>query len=118
MYRIRKSFQFSASHQLFGLPKNHPCTRLHGHNYEVMIELASATLNETGFVIDYRELSEFKDYIDNNLDHRHLNDVLGEDDTTAERIANHLYHWAKVKWPEVSAVSVSETSKTWAEFRP
>lgn len=118
MYRIRKSFQFSASHQLQGLPDDHPCTRLHGHNYEVIVELASDTLNSTGFVRDYRELSEFKQYIDNTLDHRHLNDVLGENNTTAEKIAFHLYTWCNNRWPEVSAVSVSETPKTWAEYRP
>lgn len=118
MFRIRKSFQFSASHQLFGLCDSHPCSRLHGHNYEVIVELASETLNSTGFVRDYRELSEFKNYIDNTLDHRHLNDVLGDDGTTAERIAKHLYTWCKSRWDEVSAVSVSETPKTWAEYRP
>lgn len=118
MYRIRKSFQFCASHQLQGLPDDHPCTRLHGHNYEVMVELTSASLNQTGFVRDYRELSALKEYIDNTLDHRHLNDVLGADNTTAERIAKHLYDWCKVRWAEVSAVSVSETPKTWAEYRP
>lgn len=118
MFRIRKSFQFSASHQLLGLPDSHPCSRLHGHNYEVIIELSSSTLNSTGFVRDYRELADFKHYIDDHLDHRHLNDVLGADNTTAERLAEHLYQWSKKLWPEVSAVSVSETPKTWAEFRP
>ncbi|WED22193.1 6-carboxytetrahydropterin synthase QueD [Vibrio sp. JC009] len=118
MYRIRKSFQFCASHQLQGLPEDHPCTRLHGHNYEVIVELASETLNSTGFVRDYRELSPLKEYIDNNLDHQHLNDVLGADNTTAERIAKHLYTWCSERWPEVCAVAVSETPKTWAEYRP
>ncbi|WP_413111439.1 6-carboxytetrahydropterin synthase QueD [Thaumasiovibrio sp. DFM-14] len=118
MFRIKKSFSFSASHQLHGLPQSHPCTRLHGHNYEVIVELASDTLNETGFVRDYRELSEFKCYIDDAIDHRHLNDVLGEDNTTAERLAQHFYEWCHSRWPEISAVAVSETPKTWAEYRP
>ena len=118
MYRIRKSFQFCASHQLRNLPDDHPCTRLHGHNYEVIVELASATLNQSGFVRDYRELSDLKSYIDDQLDHRHLNDVLGIDNTTAERIAKHLFELCYARWPEVAAVSVSETPKTWAEYRP
>jgi len=83
-----------------------------------MVELASDTLNQAGFVRDYRELSAFKNYIDDNLDHRHLNDVLGDDNTTAERLAKHLYEWCSDRWPEVCAVSVSETPKTWAEYRP
>ena len=41
MFRIRKEFHFSASHQLTHLPDDHQCARLHGHNYIVVIELAA-----------------------------------------------------------------------------
>ena len=118
MYTIRKEFHFSASHQLKQMPDGHPCARLHGHNYVVVIELKSERLDQYGFVRDYLELKAFKDYIDDTLDHRHLNEVLGDECTTAERLARHLYDWARARWPEVSAVSVSETPKTWAEYRP
>jgi len=118
MYRITKEFHFSASHQLFGLPDDHQCARLHGHNYVVVIELASQTLNAHGFVRDYLELAPLKRYIDDELDHRHLNEVLGDDCVTAERMAKHLYDWCAARWPETVAVKVSETPKTWAEYRP
>ena len=118
MYTITKEFHFSASHQLFGLPEGHQCARLHGHNYIVVVELRASELNEHGFVRDYLDLAPLKRYIDDELDHRHLNDVLGDDMVTAERMAKHFYDWCRAKWPEVSAVKVSETPKTWAEFRP
>jgi 6-pyruvoyltetrahydropterin/6-carboxytetrahydropterin synthase len=41
MYTIAKRFAFSASHVIGGLPTDHPCARLHGHNYEVEV-LAAA----------------------------------------------------------------------------
>ena len=118
MYTITKEFHFSASHQLFGLPEGHQCARLHGHNYIVVVELRAPELNEHGFVRDYLDLAPLKRYIDDELDHRHLNDVLGDDMVTAERMAKHFYDWCRAKWPEVSAVKVSENPKTWAEFRP
>ena len=118
MYRITKDFAFSASHQLTGLPEHHPCTRMHGHNYIVQVELSAADLNEHGFVRDYLELSELKAFIDDALDHRHLNDVFGHGAVTAEFLAKTLYDWCRARWPEVSAVRVSETPKTWAEYRP
>lgn len=118
MYRITKEFHFSASHQLKGLPATHQCARLHGHNYVVVVELSAETLNEHGFVRDYLELSPLKRYIDDELDHRHLNDVLGDDTVTAEHLAKHFYDWCKLRMPETSAVKVSETPKTWAEYRP
>lgn len=117
MYIIKKEFSFSASHQIKGLPSDHPCSRLHGHNYRVEVVLSSATLDSVGFVRDYRELSAFKNYLDETVDHYHLNDVLGDDCVTAEQMARFFYHWCKGKWPEVCAVRVSETPKTWAEYR-
>lgn len=117
MYIIHKEFHFSASHILHGLPDDHPCSRLHGHNYIVEVELASETLDSAGFVRDYRELDALKRYIDVTLDHRHLNDVLGENNTTAEQIAKFLYDWSKAQWAEVVAVRVRETPKTCAEYR-
>jgi 6-pyruvoyltetrahydropterin/6-carboxytetrahydropterin synthase len=118
MYIIAKRFAFSASHVIGGLPAQHPCAQLHGHNYEVEVVLISRELDAVGFVRDYRELAELKEFIDDNLDHRHLNDVLGHDQTTSETIAKWLYDWCKLRWPEVAAVRVSETPKTWAEYRP
>ena len=118
MYRITKEFAFCASHQLVGLPETHQCSRLHGHNYAVVVELASPTLDAHGFVRDYGELKVLKDYIDGTLDHRHLNNVLADDMVTAEKLAKHLYDWCISRWAETAAVRVSETPKTWAEYRP
>lgn len=115
MFKISKQFAFSASHQLTGLGSDHPCARLHGHNYVVTVHLKSEQLNEVGFVKDYRELSIVKNYIDNLLDHRHLNDVI-PGNPTAENIAHHLYSIFKKEIPELYAVEVSETPKTSAIY--
>ncbi len=117
MYTITKQFSFSASHVLDHLPEGHPCARLHGHNYVVEVVLQSAELNGDGFVRDYRELASFKNFIDDKLDHRHVDDVI-EGLSTAENLARFLYEFAVGMWPEVVAVRVSETPKTWAEYRP
>lgn len=120
-FRIWKEFHFSASHQLTHLQPGHPCARLHGHNYTVAIELSAPATHEHGFVLDYNALKPFGSYVDNTLDHRHLNDVLGSPHaTTAEHLARHLFAVATSLLPEglVSAVRVQETPKTCAEYRP
>ena len=61
---------------LKGYRRDHPCSRLHGHNYVVEIVLVADALDSVGFVVDYNELKTFKQIIDRELDHRHLNDVL------------------------------------------
>jgi|ERR1700760_695450 len=132
MFTISKEFHFSASHILRGLPSDHPCTRMHGHNYKVKVTIYAENLVEPGFVIDYRDLDPFKEYLDSTFDHRHLNHVLYREDDedlnpTAEILARLFFY--VVRDGEVGSklellhgtmptieVGVSETDKTWAYY--
>ena len=114
-YTIKKQFTFSASHILTDLPEGHQCGRLHGHNYIVEVVLQDTELNAVGFVRDYGELKFIKEYIDAQLDHRHLNDVL-ICNPTAENMARTLYHTLKPTYAQLVAVSISETPATWATY--
>ncbi|MDR1743766.1 MAG: 6-carboxytetrahydropterin synthase [Dysgonamonadaceae bacterium] len=118
MYRISKKFAFSAAHQLHGLPAEHPCSRLHGHNYEVTLHLKSETLTANGFVQDYNELQAVKTYIDEHIDHRNLNDIMAPANSSAENLAKMLYEVFKPQFPKLYAVEVSETPKTSAVYEP
>ena len=117
MYRISKRFSFSASHILGHLPDDHPCARLHGHNYNVTIHLKSDALDEYGFVKDYKSLKTVKLFIDETLDHHHLNDCMSEP-PTSENIACFLYERFKPEIPELYAVEVSETPQTSCIYEP
>ena len=119
MFTITKEFHFSASHVLDLLPASHPCARLHGHNYVVVLELSAQDddRTENGFVRDYRDLGAFKSWMDTTLDHRHLNEALGSTPPSAENLAKWIYDTWCEDLPELTAVSVSETPKTWAVYR-
>lgn len=112
MYTITKEFHFSASHILHGLADEHPCGRLHGHNYVIKVELKKSVVGKEGFVRDYRDLDIIKKWIDDNLDHRHLNDVFGGMQPSAENMCHWLYFAFKGMVPDVSAIELSETPKT------
>lgn len=137
MYTITKEFCFEAAHRLEGHPK---CGRLHGHSYRVIFELQAEDISSTGMVRDYADLGKIKEYIDNHLDHRYLvseeldqaNDPIalacseiGEEwaffipieRTTAEQLAAWFYGQFKGDYPELTAVTVCETSKTSATYR-
>ncbi len=118
MYKISKQFSFSAAHSLDGLPPEHPCSRIHGHNYVVTVHLRSEKLNETGFVRDYNELRIVKTYIDDRLDHRNLNDIMAPLNSSAENLAKMIFDIFKPQLPELYAVEVSETPKTSAIYEP
>jgi len=117
MYRISKQFSFSASHVLDHLPEDHPCARVHGHNYLVTIHLKSETLDQYGFVKDYQSLKFVRHLIDETLDHQHLNDRMTVP-PTAEHIARFLYDRLKPEIPELYAVEISETPQTTCIYEP
>lgn len=125
MYRISKQFTFSASHALFRLPAGHQCRRLHGHNYVVEVVLQGEELDTYGFVRDYGELDKFKAWLDSVFDHRHLNDVLKTEamegfelsqSPTAELLARYMFATWVGAWPDLHAIGISETPKTWAWY--
>lgn len=116
MYEITKEFHFSAAHSLPHLPTTHQCHRLHGHNYIVVLVLRAEALDATDFVRDYGELSDFKEWLDEALDHRNLNEVV-PCLTTAENLARWMFQRWRDTLPELYEVRVSETPKTWASYR-
>lgn len=121
MYTISKSFDFSASHALTHLAADHKCRRNHGHNYQVSFTLERENPTRLGFVLDYAELDPIKQWIDVFLDHRNISDVLANDQAgpaTAENLARYMFdRWSKA-FPNLVAVTVRETARTTATYRP
>ena len=82
MYFIEKTFEISASHKL-QLSYRSKCENLHGHNWKVTVMCKSRTLDENGMVVDF---SVVKNNIQEQLDHKNLNDILPFN-PTAENMA-------------------------------
>lgn len=116
MTTISKKFYFSASHVLGGLSSRHTCSRLHGHNYVLTIYLRGIP-DRDGFVLDYRKLQPIKDFVDNVLDHRHLNDIF-DCNPTVENITEKIFWMFKEQFPELVAVGLSETTGTECLYEP
>ena len=119
MFEISKEFGFEAAHRLDGLEEGHPCSQLHGHSYKVIVVLQSVTIDEVGFVKDYRSLDVIKDWIDTTLDHKNLNEAVTFN-PTAEGLAYALYNeFAQMLTDSyLVSVTVKETEKTSATYRP
>ena len=82
MYTVIKRMEISAAHQL-RLSYRSKCEYLHGHNWIITIYCRSNALNRNGMVVDFTEI---KNTIQDQLDHKNLNDVLNFN-PTAENIA-------------------------------
>ncbi len=122
MFTITKEYHFSASHQLNGLAEDHPCSRLHGHNYTVIVKLQNEILPKSGFVEDYHAIDAVMEPIIEKLDHYHLNDVIAEWVTkanpTAENLAYYIYLLVRSTdiGDSLTSITVKETAKTAAEY--
>jgi 6-pyruvoyltetrahydropterin/6-carboxytetrahydropterin synthase len=119
-FTISKRFTFEAGHRLPGLPPEHKCGRQHGHSYEVEIILTASALEKPGFVTDFGALAPLRKFLDTDLDHHNLHEILPFE-PTSERLAQFLAGWfIQNLQPTISgrlvAVVVRETASSWARF--
>lgn len=85
MFIVKKEVTFAAAHNLC-LDYESKCTNLHGHEWKVYISLSAKELDKNGMVIDFAKV---KSFINKNLDHKYLNEVLPFN-PTAENIAKYI----------------------------
>ena len=90
-YTLKVVTDFAAAHWLRDYPGN--CSRLHGHNWKVEVEVEARTLDEVGMGLDFKLIKREARAVTDELDHRCLNDIppFDEINPTAENIAAHLY---------------------------
>jgi 6-pyruvoyltetrahydropterin/6-carboxytetrahydropterin synthase len=71
MQTITKRFgSFPAAHRQH-LHAGH-CSFVHGHNWDIEVELSSHQLDGNGFVLDFGKMGFIKEYLADLLDHRFL----------------------------------------------
>ncbi|MFI5497125.1 6-pyruvoyl trahydropterin synthase family protein [Actinoplanes sp. NPDC051859] len=92
MFRIGKRFTFEAAHDIPASHQGDCPAGLHGHTYTVGVVLAAKRLERPGFVVDFAALQPFGRHLDEELDHRLLNDVLGQVPTHGV-LSSYLRYW-------------------------
>lgn len=105
-------FRFEAAHQLPRVAPGHPCGRMHGHGFEVILH-AHAPADARGPLDgapDYAGLAAAMAPELATLDHACLNDIDGLDNPTSELIAHWLWRRIKPRLPGLTWVTVHETA--------
>ena len=91
VYTLKILTDFAAAHTL----RNYPgaCSRMHGHNWKVEVEVQSNELDSSGMVIDFKKIKNHTRQVTDELDHQYLNDLAPFDtiNPTAENIAAYLF---------------------------
>jgi 6-pyruvoyltetrahydropterin/6-carboxytetrahydropterin synthase len=114
---IYKEFGFEAAHRLPNVPEGHKCARLHGHSFRVTVHVEGEPGTDTGWVMDFAELSDAFAPLHEQLDHRYLNEVEGLENPTSELLAQWIWDRLVAALPGLSQVVVRETCTAGAIYR-
>ena len=114
-YRMKIVTDFAAAHQLRDYPG--VCSRLHGHNWKVEVDVVASQLDKVGMGLDFADIKTATRELIGTLDHRNLNDLVPFDtvNPTAENIAAHLYQRLSKELNDervkVDAITIWETER-------
>lgn len=131
---VTRRERFSASHRLFNPlwedDKNEEvfgkCSNKnwHGHNYILFVTVSGIVVNETGYVIDLKELSTIiKKRVIDKLDHANLNievDFMKDTITSAENIAIKIFEELEDEIQNLGCklqrIKLEETENNYVEY--
>ena len=91
------------------VPEQHKCRRLHGHSFRIAVHVEGDIAAESGWVMDFADISKAFQPIFEILDHRYLNDIEGLENPTSENIARWIWDKLEGKLPGLAAVQIKET---------
>jgi 6-pyruvoyltetrahydropterin/6-carboxytetrahydropterin synthase len=106
---IFKEFTIEAAHWLPNLPEGHKCRRLHGHSFHISIHVSGPVDPQLGWVMDFAEIKTACKTIEEQIDHRCLNEVAGLENPTSENLARWLWRNLRPALPLLSKIVVRET---------
>jgi len=119
-YTLKVVSDFAAAHSLRNYPGD--CSRLHGHNWKVEVEVQASELDALGMAIDFKTVKQLTKRVTDELDHGYLNEIPPFDalNPTAENIAAHIYRRLGEEINEqrvqVHAVTVWETERACVRY--
>lgn len=124
---IWRQFQFEAAHRLPNVALDHPCGRMHGHGFKVVLH-ATQALGSAAMATDLDSLTALWETIAPQLEYACLNDIIGLENPTSEHLGAWIWAQLKPKLNVLSCVSVYETAtagchydgccfRIWKDFR-
>ena len=119
-YTLKVTTDFAAAHWLRDYPGD--CSRLHGHNWKVEVEVETHTLDELGMGLDFKTIRREARAVTDALDHQCLNELAPFEtlNPTAENIAAHIFRELARRLDDgrvrVTAVTLWETERACVRY--
>jgi 6-pyruvoyltetrahydropterin/6-carboxytetrahydropterin synthase len=114
---IFREFTFEAAHRLPNVPDGHKCARLHGHSFKVVVSVAGPIDPDLGWVMDFGDVKAAFKPLEEQLDHRYLNEVVGLENPTSENLARWIWYRLRPRLPGLTEVVVRETCTSGCRYR-
>lgn len=111
--RITKSITFDAAHFLDSSDPDEadrPYARMHGHSFLLDVTIEGVPDRDTGWVVDFADLTDEIEKVKESLDHRLLNEVEGLEKPTLENICNWVAQKLRPSFAGLRQVRVSRPS--------
>ena len=109
---VYKKFNIESARSLPNLPAEHPCSRIHGHSFEIILKVSGELNEKTGFIIDFQEIKDSFNPIRRLLDHAYLNDIKGLENPTSENMCKYIWGEIKSEIPGLVEIEIKETHST------
>jgi 6-pyruvoyltetrahydropterin/6-carboxytetrahydropterin synthase len=106
---IFKEFSIEAAHWLPNVPAEHKCRRLHGHSFQIAVHVSGPLDLHLGWVQDFAEIKTAFQTIEDQIDHRCLNEIAGLENPTSENLARWIWTALLPLLPALSKIVVRET---------
>jgi len=119
-YTLKILADFASAHTLRDYPGD--CSRMHGHNWKLEVEVTATVLNEFGMGMDFKTIKTATRKLAKTLDHRYLNDIPPFDtvNPTAENIAQYFYQnlskTLNIDTAKISGVTLWETDRACVRY--
>ncbi len=119
-YTLKILTDFASAHTLRDYPGD--CSRMHGHNWKLEVEVTATALNEHGMGMDFKTIKAAARELAKTLDHRYLNDIPPFDtvNPTAENIAQYFYQnlskTLNIDTAKISGVTLWETDRACVRY--
>lgn len=111
-----KQFSIEAAHWLPNVPADHKCRRMHGHSFQIQVHVRGPVDPHLGWVMDFAEIKAAFAPVEDEIDHRCLNDVEGLENPTSENLARWLWRRLRPALPLLSKIVVQETCTSGCVF--
>jgi len=115
--KIYRTYTLHSARFIPTLDSSHPCSKMHGHTFKIIIELNGPINNKTGFVMDFYDLDDIvQNKIIKKIDHQILNDIEGLKNPSSEHLS--IWVWKNLidSVPLLSQVIISEEHGTGVKY--